>query len=121
MALGPPVVLATLLLEDEDLVGARLLEDGSLDRGLLDEGCADGGGLALLADHHHVAQFHAFSGLTGQLFHADHVVLGDTVLFSAGLDDCEHCSFPKRLMAKKKPKTLWRKPKATCAVPRSGR
>src|SRR5215831_9737637 len=54
MALFAPVILPPLLLEDDDLRGAALLDDHGADRGAGDERRA-AGDLGTIGDHQHLA------------------------------------------------------------------
>src|SRR5712691_1363546 len=83
------VVVAALLLEDDDLLAALLRDDGGADRGAGDERRARRR-LGALADHQDVAERDRRAGLAGELLDGDHVVLGDSVLLSAGADHCIH-------------------------------
>jgi hypothetical protein len=79
----------SLLFEDDDLGGARLLDDGGADSGTLDERDA-GSYLGTVADHQHLAEFDRLTGVARELFDRDDVVLGDLVLLAAGSDHCKH-------------------------------
>src|SRR5260221_4455726 len=78
---GPP-----LLLEDEHLVAADLLD------GLGRDGGAAGAalGIGALADHEHAVESPLCPRLAGELLGGNEVVLGNLVLLAAGTDDCEH-------------------------------
>jgi hypothetical protein len=92
VAVAPAMVLAALLLEDDDLRPAALLDDLGGHRGTRYMGRADGCGLAL-AHHQHLLEGHCGTGLAGQLLDHDDLILGDFILLAAGLDDCVHDGF----------------------------
>ena len=56
MTLLAPVIVPPLFLEDDDLVGAPLLDDGGADRGTVEQrgACSD---LGSFADHQHLGEF----------------------------------------------------------------
>src|SRR5579864_1271201 len=89
MAVFAPVILPPLLLEDDDLVGATLLDQLGADRGAGDQRGASRHGGAI-ADHQDFGQLDRRARLAGELFDRDHVVGRDLVLLAAGADHCEH-------------------------------
>src|ERR1700732_4270417 len=84
-----PVILPPLLLEDDDLAGAALLDEGGADRGAGQEGRA-GRDIGAVADHQHFAELDHGAGLAVELLDRDHIVLGNRVLLAAGADHCKH-------------------------------
>src|SRR5258706_10205985 len=82
-------VLPPALLEDDDLGAAGLLDHLGGHQGARHQGRADAQGRAV-ADRQHVGELDLGSGVAREALDRDHVVLGDFVLFAAGLDDCEH-------------------------------
>src|SRR5260221_9635224 len=80
------VVVPPLLLEDEHLVAAYLLDDLGRDGGAAGAAL----GIGALADHEHAVESHLCPRLAGELLDGDEVVLGNLVLLAAGADDCEH-------------------------------
>src|SRR5229473_2187088 len=89
VAVLPAVIVPPLFLEDDDLVGAALLDQGRADRGAGQERCAGRHGGAV-AEHQHLAKLDRGAGLAGELLDRDHIVLGDLVLLAAGADHCKH-------------------------------
>src|SRR4051794_33607746 len=89
MAVLAAIVMAPLLLENDDLFAFLVLEHGRGDRSPGNGGLAGPGGGAL-ADHEHVAELDLGARLAGQLLDEDDVVLGDFVLLAARANDCEH-------------------------------
>jgi hypothetical protein len=86
---GAAVMLAPLLLEDLDLVAARLLDEfGGHDGAGDDRGADLESGVA--GEHQHLVELEDVAGLAGQAFDLEHVVRLDAVLLAAGLDDCVH-------------------------------
>src|SRR5580658_1233212 len=95
MAVAAAAVLPAALLEDDDLVEAVLRDHGRGNRGTRNGGAADGQA-AVASDAQNVVEGHGRAGLGIQLFHLQHHVGSDAVLFSAGADDSEHeIDFPK--------------------------
>jgi hypothetical protein len=82
-------ILTTALLEGDDLLAAVLFDDFCLDRGAGYEGRTDRS-VGAFADHEHFGEFNGIASGGFQLFDGQHVVGCHTVLFTAGLDDCEH-------------------------------
>jgi hypothetical protein len=89
VAHGAAVMLAPLLLEDLDLVAARLLDEfgrhhgAGNDRGSdLDPGLVD--------DHEHLVELENVTGLARQPLDLENIVGLDAVLLAARLDDCVH-------------------------------
>src|SRR5262249_28965274 len=88
-----PRVLAPALLERDHLGAAGLLDHLAGDRGTRDRGRADRNVVA--AHDKHLAKLDEVAGRALDLVDRDHILLGDPVLLAAGLDDCEHRSFPR--------------------------
>ncbi len=78
-------VLATALVEGDDLVGLDRVDDLGHHAGTRNHGRADGA-----ADHQHVAEQDLVAGFGRQLFDAQHVTGFNPVLLAARLEDCEH-------------------------------
>src|SRR6266436_6801882 len=89
MPLLTPIVVPPLLFEDDDLVGARLLDHGGADGGAVQQRRA-GRNFRPFADHQHLGEFNRRARLGCKLLDRDDVVLGDLVLLAAGPDHCEH-------------------------------
>src|SRR5207248_7288236 len=89
MAVLAPVILPPLFLENDDLVGAALLDQGGADRSAIKQRRA-GRDLSAVADHQHLAELDRSAGFAGELLDGDHIVLGDRVLLAAGADHCKH-------------------------------
>src|SRR6266851_7581672 len=89
VAVLAPIIVPPLLLEDDDLVGAALLDEGGADRGAGQERRAGRYGGAV-ADHQHLGELNRRARLAGELLDGDHVVRGDLVLLAAGADHCKH-------------------------------
>src|SRR3990167_4462023 len=85
MAVLAAVIVAALLLEDDDLVGLRLRDD--LGRDLEAVGRLQ---LGSLAGEQDIAQLDLVTGRTGQLLDDDLVSCGNTILLTAGAHHCEH-------------------------------
>src|SRR5215469_2496084 len=75
MGVLAPVVLPPLLLEDDDLVGTPVLDQGGADRGAGDERRA-GRTARSVADHQHLAELDRRARLAGQFLDRDHVIGG---------------------------------------------
>src|SRR5690606_22184319 len=93
VSVGAAVVLPALLLEDDDLVAAGLLDHLAGHADALNEGGA-GLGLGALAEHENGLEGHDVAGLARELLDDDDVILGDFVLLAAGLDHCKHGAGP---------------------------
>src|SRR5579864_1612088 len=89
MAVLAPVIVSPLLLEDDDLVSAAVLDQLGANRGADDERSASRHAGAV-ADHQNFGQLNGRTRLAGELFDRDHVVGRDLVLLAAGADHCEH-------------------------------
>src|SRR5258708_6849758 len=89
MTLLTPIIVPPLFLEDDDLVGAPLLDDGGADRGTVQQRRA-GRDLGPFADHQHLGEFDRRARFGRKLLDRDDIVLGDLVLLAAGPDHCEH-------------------------------
>src|SRR5262245_28740406 len=98
VALLAPVVLAAPQLENNDLLGAVLAEDFGAHARTLDEGLADFGGVA--AHEQHLIESQLVARVSGELFDAELLPLGDAVLLATRLDDCVH----ERSLSQKKGK-----------------
>src|SRR5947199_283210 len=93
VALGALVLLLTLELEDENLVGAVLGGDGGIDARVA-------GGFAqqqiarrlagIPRERDHFTERHFRSDVGGHLGHANHIAGSDAKLLSAGFDNCMH-------------------------------
>src|SRR5512132_2623638 len=90
MALGPPVVLATLLLEDDQLRPASLLQHAAEHPGLRGNRRADQRRLAVPGDHQDLIEGDDIARLGVQSLDDDPVAFGDPMLFAARADHCEH-------------------------------
>src|SRR5271154_1892705 len=94
MAVAAAAVLPAALLEDDDLVQPVLRDHGRGDRGAGNRRTANGEA-AVASNTQNVVERHGGTGFSLQLFHLQHHVGGDAVLFSAGADDSEHVNdFP---------------------------
>src|SRR5216683_7171208 len=89
MTLLAPIIVPPLFLEDDDLVGAPLLDHGGADRGAVEQ-WRPGRDLGPFADHQHLGQLDRRARFGRKLLDRDDVVLGDLVLLAAGPDHCEH-------------------------------
>src|SRR5262245_33027941 len=78
--------LALAELEDDELRSATVLDDLAFARRASDARLADRHGLT--ADEQHVIELHLVAGITGQGGDLNHVAGGDSILLSAGADDC---------------------------------
>src|SRR6185437_9696604 len=91
-----PRILAAALLEGDHLVAARVLEHFAGNGGARDSRRAELGRIA--AHDKDLAKLDDLAGLAIDPVDPDDVFGGNPVLFSAGLDDCEHlsssCSIP---------------------------
>ena len=85
VAVLAPIVLAALLLEDDDLLFAGLLDQLARDGGARDRGSAD-----LVADHQDFVEGHGAAFGDRQLLDDDDVARLDPVLLATRLDDCKH-------------------------------
>ena len=90
MAAGAAIFFAAILLEHQNLVGARLFNHFGEHGSLVDDRRAYGQCLAVAANHKDVGKLYHGAGLGGQFFYDDFIVLGDPVLFSTGTNDSEH-------------------------------
>src|SRR5579863_1850093 len=89
VALLAPVVVASPLLEDQHLVGSRLLHHFGGDRSTRQHGGAYLG-VAPVGDHEHLVEANLGAWLSRHRLDGDEVVLGDAVLLAAGADHCVH-------------------------------
>ena len=94
MSFGDPRILPPALLEDDDLLAARLLQHGGGHRGA-GHGRRANRHIVAVTDHQNLIQGNLGACLGRQLFHLNDVVRRDFVLFSAGFDHCEHGAYPK--------------------------
>src|SRR6187402_3473484 len=78
--------LALAELEDDQLGPAALLHDLTLDCSTCNLGGAELRRIA--ADHQHVVELHLIAGIAGEELHLNGVALRNSVLLSAGADDC---------------------------------
>jgi hypothetical protein len=78
-------VLAATLLEGDNLLVAKLLNNFSRHNGALYEGKPDRG-----TNHENFGEFDLVASSAFQFFNCHNVVGGHAVLLTAGLDDCEH-------------------------------
>jgi hypothetical protein len=86
-------ILAPALLEGVDLRPARLLDDLADDARAGDAWRADVIGRAI-EQSQHLVEHNPGAGFARQRHDRDFILGGNLVLFAAGLDDCEHRSFP---------------------------
>src|SRR4029077_3775264 len=75
MAVLAAVILPPLFLEDDDLVGAALLDQGGTDRGAIEQRRA-GRDIGAVAHHQHLAELDRSAGLAVEPLNGDHIVLG---------------------------------------------
>src|SRR3954447_11267276 len=73
VAVFAAVILPPLFLEDDDLVGPALLDQGRADRGAGHQGHPRRHSGAV-ADHQHLAKLDNRAGLAGELLDGDHIV-----------------------------------------------
>src|SRR5271168_3322206 len=89
VALLAPVIVPSLLFEDDDLGCPCLLDHGgAYQRAVKKRG--PGRNLRAFADHQHLAELDRGAGLGWELFDREDVALGALELLAAGADDCEH-------------------------------
>src|ERR1700722_3821280 len=86
-------ILAPALLEGVNLRPARLLDDLADDAGASNPRRADVAGRAV-EQGQHLVEHDPSARFAGQQHNRDRILGGDLVLLAAGLDDCEHRSFP---------------------------
>src|SRR3984893_10503488 len=89
MTLLTPIIVPPLFLEDDDLVGAPLLDHRGADGGAVKQ-WRPGRDLSPFADHQHLGEFDCRARFGRKLLDRDDIVLGDLVLLAAGPDHCEH-------------------------------
>ena len=89
MASPAAVMLAALLLENQHLGAALLLEDLALDERALD-GAGANLDVVSVGHHEHAVERNGVTGFALEALHGNDIVLRDAVLFAAGLDHCEH-------------------------------
>ena len=89
MPVQPAIALAALLLEDEDLVGARLLEDRRRHHRAFEKRRPQRRRLAI-PNHKDFLEFDQGPRIAGQTLDGDHVVRRDPILLSTGPHDRVH-------------------------------
>jgi hypothetical protein len=87
MSLPAPVVLAALLLEDENLSRSALGDDFTADREAGDRRLSDPD-VSLAGREQHVGELDGASDLAGKLLDANEVPRSDAVLLASGADHC---------------------------------
>ena len=90
MPVEAPVAFALFLLENDDLIGAALIENLAIDCRLGDGRGADLGCLAVFANHQDVFQLDIAAGFAEQFFNENNVAGRHAILLTAGLYDCVH-------------------------------
>src|SRR5512140_1504762 len=90
MTVLPLALFAALLLEDDDLVAAKLADDGRLHRRTLDERSANRRLVA--ADHQHLveADVAILGAAENVALHVERLALSDPVLLSTSTNDRVH-------------------------------
>src|SRR5690348_4963611 len=88
MALLAAVVLPALELENDDLLGAVLIEDLGAHAGTAHEGLAELG--AVTADHEDFVELQGVARIAGELLDPKFLTFGDPVLLAARFDDRVH-------------------------------
>src|SRR5262249_14670737 len=93
MAAALAIVLAALVLENDDLARAILLDDLGGHLGPAHQRLAQLDLLVVGAarDHEHVREGHRLTGVAGQLLDPYGFTFGDPILFAAGLNHRIHC------------------------------
>src|SRR5882757_9660829 len=89
MRLLPQIVRTALELHDGDLRALAVTYDSADDLATLQQRRAELD-VGALANEQHLAEFDGCACFAFQLLDAQHVVFGDTILFTAGGDDCVH-------------------------------
>src|SRR5215469_10231461 len=89
MTLFAPIIVPPLLLKDDDLGRARLLDHSGADRSTGQQR-RPGGDLGPVANHQHLGELDRRPRLARELLDRNHIVLGDLVLLAAGPDHREH-------------------------------
>ena len=87
------IVLAALLFEDDDFFVAGLLHNFCFDNSAWQHR-RTGLRAILVRNHQNFIQQDGIACFCFQLFNADNIVFGDTILFAARLHYCEHGSLP---------------------------
>ncbi len=86
MALGAPIVLTAIFLEDDHLVAARLRNDLGEYGGLRKPRRIEYRGAPIFGDHQHIVELEGFAGVSRQSFDGEPLIFGHPVLFSTGAD-----------------------------------
>ena len=89
MAIGPPIVLAPLFLEDGDGAGSTLVDDFGLDGGPFDQRLSDCYS-CVAVNQPNLAEFDRPPDLAGKGFHLDQRSSFNAILLAACLNDCVH-------------------------------
>src|SRR5262249_45392574 len=89
MTLFAPIIVPPLLLEDDDLWRAGLLDHGSGNRRACQQR-GPGGNLGPVANHQPLGGSDRRPRLARELLDRNHIVFGDLVLLAAGPDPREH-------------------------------
>jgi hypothetical protein len=89
------VVLAALLLEDEDFLGLALPQNFTHHPGSGHQGLAHLDGVAV-SHQEHLLQDHFIPPLSGEVFHPENVSGGNPVLFPASLNNGEQSNLQKK-------------------------
>src|SRR5215469_11244036 len=89
MTLLAPIILPSLLFEDDDLGRPGLLDDGRADRGAGQQR-RPRRDRRPVPDHQHLGELDDRTRFAGELLDRDDIVLGDPVLLAAGPDHSEH-------------------------------
>ena len=97
MTVLAPVILPPLLLEDDDLLAARLLDHLGGDRRAGDRGIAGLGAVAAKQDH--LGKLDDIAGLARDLLDLDDVVGRHAILLAACANDREHVRYPSEFWA----------------------
>src|ERR1700742_1473437 len=85
----PQVMLAAAELDDADLGALAVADHGRDDLAALQEGLAQLH-VGALTYEQHLTEFHGGARLGIELLDSEKAVFGDTILLSAGGDDCVH-------------------------------
>jgi hypothetical protein len=96
-------------LHDADLSGLAVADHGSQDLAALQKGLAQGH-VGALAYEQHLTEFNGGAWLGIELFDAEKTVLRDSILLSAGGDDCVHSDYGNGMGAEEGRAFYWRTP-----------